>query len=76
MSINRQRFDIPALDDVFAPPIDEARREELRNDPNVRFYQRTEPNLAPFKPSIHLAAPIEPSDLPDDCDNDNYMFEQ
>lgn len=44
MSPERKPIDIPSLDDGFAPPIDEAGREALRNDPRVRYYRNPHPS--------------------------------
>lgn len=69
MSLKRKPIDIPALDDGFAPPIDEARREALRNDPTVRYYCNPNPEERwSYTPTIRLAYPVEPSELTDGDD--------
>lgn len=54
-----------------SPPIDEARREALRSDPNVTYYKRPDPELGwSFEPTLAVAEPIDVNELIDGSDDD------
>lgn len=76
MRLKPDHPDITESTDWFAPPIDENRREVLRNDPSVLYYRNPDPESGlSYKPTLRLAFPVEPSELIDDDDaEDSHIF--
>ena len=53
------------------PPIDEERREALRRDPRVKFYERPDPDHCwSYEPTLAVIEPIDVRELIDGPDDD------
>lgn len=73
MSKQRDQVELLPLPE-WAPPIDEARREELRRDPRVTYRENRDPNRKwTFEPLMAVVEPIDVSELIDGDEDDDYQ---
>jgi len=69
--MTERQHDVSTLLIPASPPIDEARREALRRDPNVTYYERPDPERGwTYEPTIAVEEPIDVNELIDGDDDE------
>jgi hypothetical protein len=72
--VTERQHDVSRLLIPASPPIDEARREALRRNPNVTYYERPDPERGwTYEPTLAVDEPIDVNWL---IDGDEDEFDE
>lgn len=72
--MSKQKEQIELAPPIWAPPIDEARREALRRDPRVVHYRNPDPHHKwSFEPTLWVETPFDFNELMDLFDENDEV---